>query len=99
MSGIDGCFFNDDRGFQYYPGKIFSRRLGPNGGKRKDEPEERKYWQEVSTELQRLGLGAYQARKKIYELEERFNKVSSKVVEILYHDSPQKIARKLYEKS
>ena len=84
---------------EYYPGKVFSLECGPRGGKRKDEPYEREFWQEVSFVLQEShGLGAYQARKKIYELEERFINTSSKVVELIYHYSPKRIAKDVMER-
>ncbi len=74
MSGIEGCYYDGDWGFQYYPGKVFSQELGPRGGKRKNAPFEREFWQEVSKVLQNhYGLAPYQARKKIYQYEERWN--------------------------
>lgn len=98
MSGIEGYYYNEDEGFEYYPGAIFSKQYGPRGGKRKLEPMEREFWQEVSTSLQEnYGLGAYQARKKIYESEERFMGASPRLVEITYHYSPRRIAEKIME--
>ena len=83
---------------EYYPGKVFSLERGPRGGKRKEEPYEREFWQEVSSILQeKYELGAYQARKKIYELEERFMGASPRVIEITYHYSPRRIARSIME--
>lgn len=82
----------------YHPGKVFSKALGPRGGKRKDEPHEREYWQEVSQVLQeQYGLAAYQARKKIYKLEEDFVGAEPKVIEIIYHYHPKNIARDIME--
>lgn len=97
MSGVEGCYYCDDDGYEYYPGAVFSQQYGPRGGKRKLEPVEREFWQEVSTNLQNMGLRAYEARKKIYELEERMMGASPKVVEITYHYSPQRIAKGLME--
>lgn len=98
MSGIDGCYYCDDEGFKYHPGDIFSKEYGPRGGKRKLATEERNFWQEVSSCLQEYyGLGAYQARKKIYELEERMMGASPKVLEITYHYSPKRIAKDIME--
>lgn len=104
MSGIEGCYFADDWGFQYYPGKVFSSpdREDDEPGYYVDrDPEEveleREFWQEVSKELQELGLGAFQARKKIYELEERMMCASPEVIEIIYHYSPKRIAKGLIE--
>lgn len=97
MSGIEGYYHSEDDGWEYYPGKIFSLDRGPRGGKRNLEPMEREFWQEVSTNLQGMGLRAYEARKKIYELEERMMGASPKVVEITYHYSPRRIAEELLE--
>lgn len=98
MSGIDGCYYCDDEGFEYYPGAVFSKEYGPRGGRRKNELDERNFWQEVSSCLQEdHGLGAYQARKKIYELEERFMGARPKVVELNYHYSPKRIAEEIME--
>lgn len=100
MSGIDGCYYCDDEGFEYQPGTIFSLGRGSRGGKRKDEFHDRQYWQLVSLCLQEFhGLGAYQARKKIYELEERFMGASSKVIEIIYHDEPIGLSYAMMDKS
>lgn len=78
-----------DEDWEYYPGRIFSQQYGPRGGKRKLEREERDYWQLVSLCLQEFhGLGAQQARQKIYKLEERFMGVNPKTIEILYHTEP-----------
>ncbi len=95
MSGIDGCYYCEDEGFQHYPGAIFSKPYGPRGGKRKLEPIEREYWQEVSFYLQELGLGAYQSRQEIYKLEERMSGANSKEIELIYHWEPISLARKL----
>lgn len=97
MSGIEGAYHSEDWLFEYGPGAVFSQQYGPRGGKRKLEPLEREFWQEVSTSLQGMGLRAYEARKKIYELEERMMGASPKVVEITYHYSPRRIAEEIME--
>lgn len=97
MSGIEGCYYCNDEGFEYYPGAVFSQQYGPRGGKRKLESMERQYWQEVSTNLQDMGLRSYEARKKIYELEERMMGASPKVIELTYHWEPSNIAKELME--
>lgn len=98
MSGIDGCYYCDDEGFEHQPGAIFSIPFNSKGKRRKDEPYERDFWQEVSAILQEnYGLGAYQARKKIYELEERFMGASPEVVKLNYHYSPRRIAEEIME--
>jgi hypothetical protein len=75
MSGIEGCYYEGDSYFEYYPGKIFSQEYGPKGARRKrHELLEREFWQEVSKVLQNhYGLAPYQARKKIYQYEERWD--------------------------
>ncbi len=93
MSGIEGYYYEGDSGFQYYPGKVFSLTHGPRGGKRKDEPLDREFWQEVSGALQQNhGLRAYQARELIYELEERYMGAKPSEIELIYHWSPKRIA-------
>lgn len=105
MSGIDGYYYENDWGWQYYPGKIFSNpdiedpdEPGYYLMEDRDVSGERDFWQEVSAVLQEnYGLGAYQARKKIYELEERFMGASPIVVELNYHYSPRRIAEEIME--
>lgn len=98
MSGVEGCYYEGDSGFQYYPGKVFSLTHGPRGGKRKDELLEREFWQEVSGALQQNhGLGAYQARELIYEYEKDMMGASPKVIEIIYHYHPKNIAQDIME--
>lgn len=105
MSGIDGYYFEDDWGGKYYPGRIFScpdvedpDEPGYYLMEDRDVSDERDFWQEVSAILQEnYGLGAYQARKKIYELEERFMGASPEVVKLNYHYSPRRIAEEIME--
>lgn len=105
MSGIDGYYYEDDWEGRYYPGRIFScpdvedpDEPGYYLMEDRDVSDERDFWQEVSAILQEnYGLGAYQARKKIYELEERFMGASPEVVELNYHYSPKRVAEEIME--
>lgn len=103
MSGIEGCYYEDDWGWKWTPGKIFSNpdtedpeEVGYYLEKPPDQVErERRHWQNVSSCLQHnKRLAPYQARLKIYELEKKVH--DQRIKKDFLKESPNNIVRIIY---